>query len=205
MFTIPLNLYIVLPLLLMQYLLARIWGRGLGQIGSGVTIGMVLSGIGWGMVAAFCGIYWMNYLWSSGNLLPHRLTPRMTDVLLLIIVIPLIEEFLFRGVIFTWLIKYFRPITTIIITSLLFVITHPDDQLLLLVFLVNITCGIARHLSGSFATTWICRMIYNGTIFLMLALPVYFINNHQFIYIPLIFGGLLLLSQRRSKRIKKTA
>ncbi|MEI6519483.1 MAG: CPBP family intramembrane glutamic endopeptidase, partial [bacterium] len=183
--------------------LARIWGRGLGKCGSGVTGNGVLAGIGWGAIAAFCGIYWMNYLWHSGNLLPHPVVPILSDVLLLIIVIPLIEEFLFRGVVFTWLARYFRTIAVIIIISVLFVITHPDDQLLLLVFVVNIICGVARYFTGSFASSWICRMIYNSTIFLLLTFPAYFINNHKFIYLPLIFGILLLLIQLRKIKQKE--
>ncbi len=129
-------------------------------------------------------------------MLPHPAKTDRYDVLLLVIAIPLIEEYLFRGVIFTWLGKYFRPATIIFITSTLFVITHPGDQLLVLVFLVNIMCGISRQSTGTFASSWICRIVYHAVSFLLLTSPNYFMDNHILTYLPLIFGVLMLISMQ---------
>ncbi|HZY35422.1 MAG TPA: type II CAAX endopeptidase family protein [Mucilaginibacter sp.] len=84
------------------------------------------------------------------------------------ILAPLTEELLFRGLLFGWLRSYFRPVVTIIITTLLFAGMHFYPILYPVAILFGLISGWVRERTGS-SLNFVIAHIVNSVLFLIAA------------------------------------
>ena len=87
-----------------------------------------------------------------------------------ILVAPIIEELLFRGLIFPVAERSMGLVAGAIITSLFFALLHQGQLAhawapLLLLFAVGMVLTLVRALANSLAASWIVHLAYNATLF----------------------------------------
>ena len=97
------------------------------------------------------------------------MTSRFPPLLLfaVIVIAPITEECLFRGFLFAgWSQSKLGVVGTIVLTSLLFALVHPQYDFfhVVLVFVFSILVGIARHRTGSLVVPIIVHSIVNLTV-----------------------------------------
>ena len=85
-----------------------------------------------------------------------------------IIVAPLFEEFLFRGLVMSELLKIMRPWASIILQAILFAVAHGGLFQGMFTFVVGIVLGIIYYRTRSINATVVCHSIFNLSAVLML-------------------------------------
>jgi len=83
-----------------------------------------------------------NLRQSRGNLL-------ITFLVAVCIIAPIMEEFIFRGVLWWALEKFISPNLVLVITSILFAIAHLDTLHIIAVFPLGVLFGYLRQKTGS--------------------------------------------------------
>jgi len=75
---------------------------------------------------------------------------------------PLIEEIFFRGALFRPLRRRYSPGSVIVMTSVLFSLSHLEPQILLPIGLVGLSLGFMRYMSGSLVPGVVMHGVFNG-------------------------------------------
>ncbi len=78
-----------------------------------------------------------------------QVVPGLFIVLTILIVAPLVEEILFRGVLFEALSSALPPAAVVVLTAGLFAVVHGNLPQMIATFVLGIHCGLARAASGS--------------------------------------------------------
>ena len=110
-------------------------------------------------------------------------------MLCLIVLVPIFEEILFRGLIFNELRKVCNKYMALIIQALIFAIFHGNPLQMIYTFALGIVLGTVYMWSDSLWSNIICHITYNlfGTIIIPMAL--YY--THKFLYLYIGVGAIL--------------
>ncbi len=95
----------------------------------------------------------------------------VSRVWLLVIIAPITEELLFRGIILRGLLSRHRPATAVVITAILFTVLHLNPWQFLSALFLGIVLGWFYVRSGSVAICILGHAIYNSTIVVFPVLP----------------------------------
>jgi membrane protease YdiL (CAAX protease family) len=87
---------------------------------------------------------------------------RIEKLVLISAIIPIAEEFLFRGVIQSWLRPLWGPPAAILVTATLFALIHVNPPVVPLLFTLGLTLGMLRTWSGSLLPCILLHGVYNG-------------------------------------------
>jgi membrane protease YdiL (CAAX protease family) len=79
----------------------------------------------------------------------------------LLLIVPIIEEVFFRGLILKQFLKQYSPIIAIVLSSLLFSLYHIDPEHLVLLFILGVVQGILYYKTNSILITSITHIIWN--------------------------------------------
>jgi hypothetical protein len=82
-----------------------------------------------------------------------------------VVLAPVVEELIFRGVIFSGFKKNFRPIWAVILSALLFALFHLNPWQLGPTFLLGLLLGFVRLRTGSLLAAIFTHALHNGMIF----------------------------------------
>lgn len=91
-------------------------------------------------------------------------------VLLATVVAPLVEEVMFRGVLYQWMRKYLSPLTAIVSNGIVFAVVHPQGPIGIvpLTFIGAVLC-LLREWRGSLVAPIVAHGCFNaGTLFMLL-------------------------------------
>jgi membrane protease YdiL (CAAX protease family) len=91
----------------------------------------------------------------------HSRVEFMTVVFVIAVTPAICEEFLFRGLILTNLLKFLRPVLAIIFTGLIFALFHFDPFNLVPLIILGIYITIASYASNSIYTAIVLHFINN--------------------------------------------
>lgn len=93
------------------------------------------------------------------------------SVLLAVVVIPFLEEVIFRGWLQGWISYRLSPVHGIVISAALFALLH-GSAVLLPIFVLAILLGVVRHTTGRLAPVWAMHALHNGIqMYLLFNLP----------------------------------
>ena len=95
--------------------------------------------------------------------------PAVLPRFLAIVVVPITEEFLFRGILLSTLRVRFGRIPAIVASSALFALLH-DASVMLPVFVIGVCLGVVYERTQSLAVSGLVHVIHNGLQVLVLAL-----------------------------------
>jgi len=106
---------------------------------------------------------------DSQMLAEYRLQPHGLLVALLVVAgfVPLLEEWLFRGIILECLLALFPRHAAVAATALLFAILHLTPATIVHHGLVGYVCGRVRLGTGSLWPAVLCHSVYNGAVVLL--------------------------------------
>jgi len=133
----------------------------------------VFIGIGLAVVGQFIG----HFLPMPKALPIEKLFAEKTSAYLLVtfgvLVAPLVEELLFRGLIFPVATRALGMIGGTVLTALLFSLVHQSQLAqawapLLVIFGVGLVLTVVRARTNSLAASWIVHFSYNATLFAVL-------------------------------------
>jgi membrane protease YdiL (CAAX protease family) len=82
-----------------------------------------------------------------------------------VVLAPVVEELIFRGVIFSGFTKNFRPVWAVILSALLFALFHLNPWQLGPTFLLGLLLGFVRLRTGSLLAAIFTHALHNGMIF----------------------------------------
>lgn len=85
--------------------------------------------------------------------------PSVWIVLLLVILLPIFEEILFRGVLYKFLFIKKGKVAAIVLTTLIFAIMHNDN--FLFYFCVGLFATVVRYKTSSIASSYILHVLWN--------------------------------------------
>lgn len=92
-------------------------------------------------------------------------------VVLAVVVIPFLEEVIFRGWLQGWITYRLSPVHGIVISAALFALLH-GSAVLLPIFVLAILLGVVRHATGRLAPVWAMHALHNGfQMYLLFNLP----------------------------------
>ena len=97
-------------------------------------------------------------------------TNPVSVALSIVLLAPLAEEVLFRGLLFGALQKRLSALWTIILTAAIFALVHMQAIYFFPIFLLGLILGWARHKSGSLAVSMLLHVLNNGISLLLLQL-----------------------------------
>jgi len=86
-------------------------------------------------------------------------------ILIVVVLWPMVEEILFRGLLFGALRKWLTPAWTIVITAVLFATIHGDPYFLVPLVAVGILLGWVRHRTGSVWFSVVIHILNNALAF----------------------------------------
>ncbi len=109
---------------------------------------------------------WLLNLFTSKDNLFSR-------IFLLVVIAPLTEEPLFRGIILRGLLSRYRPATAVALTALLFAALHVDPWQLLSAMVAGILFGWMYLRTGSLAMCVLAHAMYNGLGVVFILIPVH--------------------------------
>lgn len=118
------------------------------------------------------------------------------SMLCIVILIPIFEEILFRGLIFNELKKNTNIILAVILQSLIFALFHGNILQGMYAFILGIILCILYLKTGSILSNILCHIIYNLFGSLLMPLALSYTKNYTFVYIGagLIATAILLIS-----------
>lgn len=172
MFPIPLNTYTML-LLAAGMVIATMLVMALGRVtrmDAGLRWGgwrAVLQALGWGGLLAVAGIAWLRYLLHTGNYLPVPQIPHWSDWLVLVLLLPCVEELLFRGAVFGGLQRAWHLPWALLFSAVIATLCLPMQLWLAYSLLCSIGYALARHLSGSLLAALGAHMLVAVTLVLV--------------------------------------
>jgi membrane protease YdiL (CAAX protease family) len=122
--------------------------------------------LGW---AAGVAVEGLIYAFGPGVLegsKPLGELPWGARLILLVLLLPVAEELLFRGVFQGVLSGLWGPATGVLVTALLFAVAHASPVALPFLLLAGLTTGLARHASGSLLPGLAFHVLYNAQVLL---------------------------------------
>jgi len=133
-------------------------------------------------------------------------------VLRVVILAPIVEELIFRGVIFSGFQRIYSAIWAIFFSALLFALFHLNPWQLGPTFLLGLLLGFVRLRTGSLLAAIFTHALHNGMIFLSVLhqesyksvgwLQTSKVQNYA-VHILLLAGGMALIWYASRKRIMK--
>jgi membrane protease YdiL (CAAX protease family) len=96
----------------------------------------------------------------------------LTRLFLLVIVAPVTEELLFRGIILRGLLRRYRPWIAITLSSLLFGVVHLNPWQLVSATLLGIAFGWFYYRTGSIALSVFGHAVANGLVLIVTSFPI---------------------------------
>ncbi|WP_434293837.1 lysostaphin resistance A-like protein [Clostridium botulinum] len=119
----------------------------------------------------------------------------------IIILMPIFEEILFRGLIFNELKKNTNIILAVILQSLIFALFHGNMLQGIYTFILGIILCILYLKTGSLWSNILCHIIYNLFGSLLMPLALSYTKNYTFVYIGagLIATAILLISMLKKE------
>ncbi|GEM_PF-862003 len=141
------------------------------------TVRAAMRGVLWGGLAALGALAYLQILdrfpqwhvWKQDAEFTSFLTPGAQPLwvwLLLVVAAPVIEEFLFRGLIFNGLRRTTGPIPAIIGSAALFALVHPPISVIA-VFGLGIAAAISLEQSGLLLAPILAHAVYNSCMLLL--------------------------------------
>jgi hypothetical protein len=87
-----------------------------------------------------------------------------------VLVAPILEEMLYRGILLSVVLRTSRPATAVLLVSVFFAALHLEAQVLLPLVFVGVSLAIGLLSTGSLATPIVMHMVFNaGNLLLVLA------------------------------------
>lgn len=124
------------------------------------------------LVLAICGQYRQPDTWITRNLEALSLYPEpaaiATGVLVVVLVGPVFEELIFRGLIYRWLRKHLAPAGAIIISSFLFALVHRDPTQLIQITVIGAVLAILYERTRSLSASIALHIAYNTAVMVWL-------------------------------------
>jgi ABC-2 type transport system permease protein len=150
---------------------------GLIAVDKARTIRAASQGVLWGALAAAGALAYLHVLdlfphwqvWQQDAEFTSFLTPGAQPLwiwLLLVMAAPLIEEFLFRGLIFNGLRRTTGPLLAIVGSAALFALVHPPISVIP-VFGLGIAAAISLNQSGLLLAPILAHAVYNSCMLLL--------------------------------------
>jgi membrane protease YdiL (CAAX protease family) len=87
-------------------------------------------------------------------------------ILRVVILAPIVEELIFRGVIFSGFQRIYPSFLAIFFSALLFALFHLNPWQLIPTFLLGLVLGFVRHRTGSLLAAIFTHALHNGMVFL---------------------------------------
>ena len=114
-------------------------------------------------------------------------------VLIVVILAPLLEEFLFRKLLYGALKRKLKPVVAMLITSVAFAVLHIDPVQMIYAFLFGLLLAEITERSGNYLMGALAHMTANLTAVLMNIWPEAnrFAEGNK---IPLMLGGVIILT-----------
>lgn len=168
-----------------------------------VIIGMTLTSVA--LVSEFGDIF------NSYNLVQQAIIQSYNSIISMfsiIVVLPIFEEILFRGLVFYELRERFSVIATVIIQALIFGIWHLNPLQAVYTFFAGIIFGVILVFINSIWGSIIAHIIYNLLGSLCIPALIYFLGDSVEIYMYIIVGIILfilgiILMYKQYKRSKR--
>jgi membrane protease YdiL (CAAX protease family) len=111
------------------------------------------QGLGWGIVLGLAGVAWLRVLMNTGNYMPVAVPSSLRDVLLLVAVMPVAHELLFRGAILGSLLRGWRPYWAVVLSAVIYMIAHPHEPWLAFLFITGVGYALAFRLGRSIVSS----------------------------------------------------
>lgn len=126
--------------------------------------------------------YFLEYKEVS-NMISNQLKAKF-GILTLIVLVPIFEEILFRGIIFNTLKKEFKLIPSILISSLIFSIAHANMLQAIYTFILGILLASVYNKTNSIKAPIIIHLMYNflGSIISIFIPNLGIFNIYMFIF-----------------------
>lgn len=110
---------------------------------------------------------------AAHPVVPILLKASNTQTLLILIfgilVAPAVEEIMFRGCLYSWLRSFCPPVTTILISAVIFAAVHPQGPVgVVPLSVIGISLGFLREWRGSLVSCFIAHACVNGGTFFLL-------------------------------------
>ncbi|MDQ0150332.1 CPBP family intramembrane glutamic endopeptidase [Eubacterium multiforme] len=168
-----------------------------------VIIGMTLTSVA--LVSEFGDIF------NSYNVVQQAIIQSYNSIISMfsiIVVLPIFEEILFRGLVFYELRERFSVIATVIIQALIFGIWHLNPLQAVYTFFAGIIFGVILVFTNSIWGSIIAHIIYNLLGSLCIPALIYFLGDSVDIYMYIIVGIILfilgiILMYKQYKRSKR--
>lgn len=168
-----------------------------------VIIGMTLTSVA--LVSEFGDIF------NSYNVVQQAIIQSYNSIISMfsiIVVLPIFEEILFRGLVFYELRERFSVIATVIIQALIFGIWHLNPLQAVYTFFAGIIFGAILVFTNSIWGSIIAHIIYNLLGSLCIPALIYFLGDFVEIYMYIIVGIILfilgiILMYKQYKRSKR--
>ena len=168
-----------------------------------VIIGMTLTSVA--LVSEFGDIF------NSYNVVQQAIIQSYNSIISMfsiIVVLPIFEEILFRGLVFYELRERFSVIATVIIQALIFGIWHLNPLQSVYTFFAGIIFGVILVFTNSIWGSIIAHIIYNLLGSLCIPALIYFLGDSVEVYMYIIVGIILfilgiVLMYKQYKRSKR--
>jgi hypothetical protein len=133
----------------------------------------LLEGVGWGLGAAAFGL---AYLWAARSIAPLRASIEDASrwlssegsgefllAGLLIVVAPVFEEYLFRGLIFRGMLRSLNPTAAVLASAAIFAMVHPPIWVVP-VFVLGVAAALSYRRTGRLGAPILAHMIYSTAV-----------------------------------------
>ena len=148
------------------------------RLPAGKVIGLFLIGLEG--IVLFQGAFSQVVEWITHKPFPIQITVSLireglqthplTVAVSIVLLVPIAEELLFRGLLFGALQRWLSPRWTIVLTAAIFTLVHMQPIYFLPMLPVGLLLGLARQKSGSLALPMVLHIINNGASLLLLQL-----------------------------------
>ena len=133
----------------------------------------LLEGVGWGLGAAAFGL---AYLWAARSIAPLRASIEDASrwlssegpgefllAGLLIVVAPVFEEYLFRGLVFRGMLRSLNPTAAVLASAAIFAMVHPRIWVVP-VFVLGVAAALSYRRTGRLGAPILAHMIYSTAV-----------------------------------------
>ncbi len=134
------------------------WGRALGIALAAFVTMLLLAGL-------------LEQIFHAGEeqgLDPERITsarvpPFLVNFVLAALIVPIVEELVYRGIGFTLLARQFNDLVAIVFTSIAFALAHGFVEGLPVFFVIGAALAFVRSRTGSIYPAMLMHGVFNGT------------------------------------------
>lgn len=142
----------------------------------------IVSGAVWGVAAAVFGLVYLFAIefieplrelkQQSPELFPQDSREGLLGLaILLVVVAPLFEEYIFRGLVFRGMRRSYRPAVAIVGSAVVFALCHPPISALP-VFVLGIAAAVSFEKTGLLIAPITAHIVYNGSLVLARVLGI---------------------------------